>query len=106
MFGFQWNLSKHSQSSSYEKETLALEYIINKHYGYMTNYSTKFLSLQYRKLGSMLYYLKQHRRARTSFKKAYTTHPESIKNIFVRLVQACPNTLYHWLMNQYVKKIS
>ena len=71
----------------------------------MTNYSTKFLSLQYRKLGSMLYYLKQYDRAKGFFNRAYTTHPWSIKNIIVRLVQGFPNTLYHWLMGQYVKKI-
>ena len=104
-FGFQWNFSKHSQSFRYEKETNALEYIINSHYDYMKNYSTRFLSLQYRKLGSMLYYLKQYRRSKGFFNNAYTTHPWSIKNIIVRLVQFLPNTLYHWLMRQYVKKI-
>ena len=105
MFGFQWNFSQHSQSSHYEKETKALEYIINNHYDYMKNYSTGFLSLQYRKLGSMLYYLKQYDRAKGFFNRAYTTHPWSIKNIIVRLVQFFPNTPYHWLMDQYVNKI-
>ena len=105
MFGFQWNFSKHSQSSSYEKETNALEYIINNHYDYMKRCSTKLLSLQYRKLGSMLYYLKQYSRSKRFFNKAYTTHPWLIKNIIIRLVQGFPNRLYHWLMVQYVKKI-
>lgn len=105
IFGFQWNFSQHSQSSHYEKETNALEYIINNHYDYMINYSTRFLSLQYRKLGSMLYYLKQYDRAKGFFNKAYTTHPWSIKNIIIRLVQFLSNAPYHWLMGQYVKKI-
>jgi len=105
MFGFQWNFSQHSQSSNYENETNALEYIINNHYDYMKNYSTKLLSLQYRKLGSMLYYLKQYSRSKQFFNKAYTTHPWLIKNIIIRLVQGFPNTLYHWLMGQYVNKI-
>jgi len=105
VFGFQWNFSKHSQSFRYEKEAIALEYIINNHYDYMKNYSAKFLALQYRKLGSMLYYLKQPRRARIFFNSAYTTHPWSIKNIIVRLVQFFPNSLYRYLMGKYVKKI-
>ena len=105
MLGFQWNLSQTSQSSNYQNEIHALDYIINKHYDYMKSYSIKFLSLQYRKLGSMLYYLKQYNLSKKYFINAYTTNPLEFKNFIIRLVQSCPNIIYRWLMNQYVKKI-
>ena len=105
VFGFEWRLSKQSQSFDYEKEMLALEYIINKHKIYMKNNSMKFLSLQYRKLGSMQYYLKKPNKAKTTFQYAYKIYPLSIKNICLKITTIFPNRIYHWLMQKYVKKI-
>jgi glycosyltransferase involved in cell wall biosynthesis len=105
VLGFEWRLSKQSQSFDYEKEMLALEYIINKHKNYMKNNSIKILSLQYRKLGSMQYYLKKTNEAKTTFRSAFKIYPLSIKNICLQLAANCPNKIYHWLMQKYVKKI-
>ena len=105
IFGFEWRLSKQSQSFDYEKEMLALEYIINKHKNYMENNSIKNLSLQYRKLGSMQYYLNKTNEAKITFGYAYKIYPLSIKNICLKIAVICPNSIYHWLMQKYVKKI-
>ena len=102
---FQWNLTKNSQSINYEKEALALEYIINQHYNYMKQNSIKSLSLQHRKLGSMFYYIGQYKKSQKLFKKSFWLYPISIKNIIIILVHQCPVAIYHWFMKMYVKKI-
>ena len=105
LVGFQWNFSKKSQSYNYKNEMLALQYITKKHFNYMKQYSKKGLSLQYRKIGSMLYYFKEYRGAKKYFKLSFYVHWHSIKNIILFPVQYLPNTLYHFLMTKYVKKI-
>tara|TARA_Y100000996_G_scaffold315397_1_gene251605 strand:+ start:1229 stop:2125 length:897 start_codon:yes stop_codon:yes gene_type:complete len=102
---FQWNLTKNSQSINYEKEALALEYIINQHYSYMKKNSKKNLSLQHRKLGSMFYYIGQYKKSQKLFKKSFLLYPVSIKNIIIILTHQCPMAMYHWFMKMYVKKI-
>ena len=102
---FQWNLTQNSQSINYNKEALALQYIINKHYDYIKQYSRKSLALQYRKLGSMFYYLGQYQTAQEAFKQAFWIYPISIKNILIQIAQQCPAVISHWLMQLYVKKI-
>jgi len=104
-YGFQWNYSKESQSYNYKKETLALEYIVNKHCDYMKRYSKNYLSLQYRKLGSMFFYLKNQRQSTFYFKHASVTWPWSLKNIALNLIKYFPKPLYLMIMEKYVKKI-
>ena len=105
VWGFQWNFSQNSQSYNYRNEMLALKYITNKHFKYMESQSKNSLSLQYRKIGSMLYYLQDYSQAKQYFKGAFGIHGISLKNIILNIVQYCPNKVYHLLMTKYVKKI-
>ncbi len=105
LIGFQWNLSQKSQSYNYKNEMLALQYITKKHFYYMKQHSKQGLSLQYRKIGSMLYYFKEYSNAKKYFKNSFCLHWYSIKNIILLPIQYFPHTLYHFLMKKYVKKI-
>ena len=58
IYSFMWNLNEKSQSNNYKKELLALKYITKKYYSIMLKNSNKNLSLQFRKIGCMFYYLK------------------------------------------------
>ncbi len=105
LVGFQWNFSQKSQSYNYKNEMLALQYITKKHFYYMKKHSKKGLSLQYRKIGSMLYSFKEYRGAKKYFKYSFCLRWYSIKNIILFPIQYLPNTPYHFLMTKYVKKI-
>ena len=105
IYSFVWNLNEKSQSNNYKKELLALKYITKKYYSIMFKNSKNNLSLQFRKIGSMFYYLKEYENSVYYFKKAFETNKLSVKNFILMLTQIMPKKLYFMLMNLYVKKI-
>ena len=105
IYSFMWNLNEKSQSNNYKKELLALKYITKKYYSIMLKNSKKNLSLQFRKIGCMFYYLKEYENSVYYFKKAFKINKLSLKNFVLVLTQIMPQKLYFMLMNLYVKKI-
>ena len=71
----------------------------------MLKNSKKNLSLQFRKIGCMFYYLKEYENSVYYFKKAFEINRLSLKNFVLMLTQIMPQKLYFMLMNLYVKKI-
>ena len=103
---FQWNLSLKSQSSLYNHEALAVEYIINKHYQYiLKNSSFENVSLLYRKLASMFFIIKQFNASDQYFKKSIFLNPLSLKNLFLRVLFSFPKNIRIKTMSLFIKKI-
>jgi len=103
---FQWNLSRKSQSSNYEKETLANEYIINKHYTYiLKNSSLKNMSSLFQKLGSMFFYIKYFNKSDKYFRKSIQINPCSVNAILLKILFYLPKNIRKKIMSPFVKKI-
>jgi len=83
---FQWNYNSLSQSSNKNKETAAIEYIINKHKKYILNSSSKNnLALQYRRIAGMYFENNNVKMANKYYNDAFAYNPLSIKNIVYKL---------------------
>ncbi len=103
---FQWNLNQKSQSANYKQETLALEYIINKHKTYIQkNASKKILASHYRVLGSRFYFVNNSAKSSYYYKQAFLIFPYSIKNFIHQILQIFPNNLKIFSYNCINKKI-
>ena len=80
---FTWEIHSDNQSLNLEKEAIALEYIINKHYDYIrSECNVKVLANHYRRIARIhekQYNLKNIKRL---YIKAFKINPMSIKNIF------------------------
>ena len=98
---FQWNLSSSSQSANLQRETMALDYIINKHASYiLTETSTFNLSLQFRKLGHLYFKLRNEKKSIFYYCKARKINPYSIKNWFFISFNYLPNLCKNFLIQK------
>ena len=80
---FTWKIHSDNQSLNLEKEAIALEYIINKHYDYIkSECNVKVLANHYRRIARI--YEKQYnlKNIKRLYIKAFQINPMSIKNIF------------------------
>ena len=103
---FQWNLSLKSQSANYKNETLAIEYIINKHYKYLLNKSsTKNLSYLFRKLACMFFYIKNFNKTDYYFNKSITINPFSLKSLVLQAFFFLPQFTRIKILSLILKKL-
>ena len=84
---FKWRLNQDSQSINLIKEAKALTYICSKHYKYMLkNIGRKTMSNHYRRIARIYEKTNSTIQIHQFYKKAFTQHPLSIKNIFYRIM--------------------
>ena len=83
---FQWNFSHSSQSANFEKEALAIEYIIQKNKQDILEYTNnKNLSLHYRRIAGLYKLSNNQNMVKKYYQYAFLSNPISIKNIFNKL---------------------
>ena len=80
---FTWNLHKESQSSDISKEANALNYIVSKHFDYISDvHGTKIVSNHYRRIARLFEKLDDFNNVNKFYFKAYNMCPTYFKNIF------------------------
>ena len=103
---FQWNLSKKSQSSNYQNEASAIEYIVNKHKEYIIRNSNRTtMATHYRKIGSMFFYANQYNKAKQYYNNAIKCDFLSFKNILFKIIYSLPKSMASKIINKYTYQI-
>jgi len=95
---FVWNLSEESQSANYQKEALALKYILKKHKKtFLKKIGNVGLSDHYRMVARIYEKGKFLKEAKGIYKLAFKIYPRSIKNIFYKLISIFPDSIFMFI---------